>query len=70
MLNLNRTTCLKVQIVQAGTRTIMADYWYSSNDPIPRVGEYVQLSLIPEANMAVMRVTYKFEAGIIEVLVA
>lgn len=70
MLNLNRKTCLRVQIVQAGTRTVMAEYWHGSNSPIPRVGEFVQLSLIPGADMSVLRVTYKFEDGIIEVLVA
>lgn len=70
MLNLDRNFCLKIQIVQSGTGTVMAECWHGPNDPIPRVGEYVQLSLFPGVDMSVLRVTYKFEEGTIEVLVA
>jgi len=69
-LKLDRKTCLCVQIIQAGTQTVMAQYWHNSNNPIPRVGEFVYLSLLPDVDMTVLRVSYKFEAGTIEVLVA
>jgi hypothetical protein len=64
---LTRKTCLLVQIIQAGTETVMAQYF---NSPIPRVGEFIYLSLIPDTPMLVLRVSYKLEAGIIDVLVA
>jgi hypothetical protein len=71
-LDLNRKTSMLVQIIQVGTSTVMAQFWYTGAAcaPVPRIGEIVYLNLLPNIPQTVFQVKHNYSAGTIEVWVA